>query len=1459
MTGDPRGVPSRRLVAPLLAAVLLAGLLTASAQASQPPLAPIEPQLLSQLAGGGSADFWVYLREEANLAPARAIEDRAAQGRFVYDRLTQTAADSQADLRELLADEGVPHQPFWIVNAVRVTGDAELLERIAARPEVAQITADRTYTLPEPIPAEAEPQTADGIEWNIDRIGAPQVWDEYGATGEGIVVGVIDGGAQFDHPAIVNQYRGNLGNGEFDHNYNWHDPSKMCGNPSLAPCDHTGHGTHVTGTIVGDDGGENRIGVAPDAKWIAARGCEFDSCSQDALLSAGQFMLAPTDLDGNNPRPELRPHIVNNSWGGTPLTDPWYQPTVNAWLEAGIFPQFAAGNTSVGVAPCGSASNPGNLPESYAAGAFDIDNQIADFSNRGASAWDETAIKPDIAAPGVDIRSAVPGDDYVAASGTSMASPHVAGAVALLWSAADALVRDVDETRALLDQTAIDMPDLTCGGEPGDNNIWGEGRLDVLAAMEQAPLGPSGRLTGAVTDAGTGDPIPGATITVTGPVNRERTVGEDGSYRFVLPAGEYTVTAAAFGYQSRTVPVTIVDQEAATVDLPLTEVDRVAVSGRVTDGAGHGWPLYARVDVPGTPLRTFTDPVTGRYQLSLPVGEEYELVATPQYPGYATAAGTVVAAGQPLTLDLAATVEDCEQAPGYQPADAGCQPVPGGLVLGQITDENTGEPVADATVTTVDSPAETGRSVATPDDPATGDGFYWLFTSRTGASVAFTATGDGYAERGETASVLPDGATELDFVLPAGRLVVDRDELAAELRLGHSVERTFTITNTGTAPAELELGEIPGRFQVLDGEPAATSHPATAPRPATGLWPATGAPDQTFDPNGFTTRGEPGSHPAGASPAAPGEVITSWTPAGMQRPWGIGVDGENDVWVSDGLDLHNYEFSVDGTPTGVVHPAPSGTGWPADLTRLGERELCQVRVFDGEGIHCFDTETGEPTRAITGDFQWTADGQRGLAYRPDDDTFYIGGWNQDIIYQVRGFSHDRPGEILHQCPFPGVSGLAWNQTAELLWVATNSATDDVFLIDPDTCAVLDTIGHPSPGFNGAGLALNDDGNLWMVSQGNEPGSPKAVYLVESGVPDVADVTWLAHTPASGTVLDPGERVTVRVTLDSAAAAEAQPGTYTARIRIGQDTPYPVEMVDVTMVATVPPGWGKVTGTVTGVDCGGEQIALTGATVQLDGRQRSTRARTGTDGRFVYWTSMVDNRLTVSASAIGYDTASGRALVTPTRDAVVDLTLHRVDRYGYRCEPVDEPFQTASTVLPIGGRFVTRTVDLPFPFEFYGQTYQQAHVCTNGLVEFAHPGWLPFGCSLGGTPLPSPSIPNAAIYAYHDPGLLVDDQASIRTELVGAAPNRRFVIEFRNLVFADLGDPTQRIDIAVVLHENGDVVTQYRNYADTDRQRGGFATIGIEDHTGSDALQYSFQRPVLPAGPEVVSIRYYPAS
>jgi subtilisin family serine protease len=447
--------------------------------------APVEAALVDELAASqtGEVSFWVVMEHQASLGTAAATDGWADRGAAVYDALTTTADATQVGLRELLTDRGAEFAPYWIVNAIQVTGDQALVDELAARPEVGEIVASRSYQIPDPRPAE-DPPTVNAVEWGVDRIGAPDVWDTFGARGEGIVVGVIDTGGQFDHPALVDQYRGNTGSG-FDHNYSWHDPSNVCGTPSLSPCDNHGHATHVTGTVLGDDGGTNQVGVAPGARWIAAKGCENNNCSDEALLSSGQFMLAPTDLNGENPRPDLRPHIVNNSWGGGADTDPWYQGIVESWVASGIFPQFANGNTNNGVAPCGSSSNPGNLPESYAAGAIDINDNLAGFSNRGPSAWGDL-IKPNIAAPGVAVRSSVPGGGYGSASGTSMASPHVAGAVALIWSAAPDLAGDIDATRAVLDQTAIDTEDLTCGGTPENNNMYGQGRLDAFAAVGAA-------------------------------------------------------------------------------------------------------------------------------------------------------------------------------------------------------------------------------------------------------------------------------------------------------------------------------------------------------------------------------------------------------------------------------------------------------------------------------------------------------------------------------------------------------------------------------------------------------------------------------------------------------------------------------------------------------------------------------------------------------------------------------------------------------------------------------------------------------------------------------------------------------------------------------------------------------------------------------------------------------------
>ena len=121
-------------------------------------------------------------------------------------------------------------------------------------------------------------------------------------------------------------------------------------------------------------------------------------------------------------------------------------------------------------------------------------------------------IKPNIAAPGVNVRSSVPGNVYASFNGTSMASPHVAGTVTLMWSAAPAIAHDIGATRALLDDTAIDTPNVTCGGTADDNNVFGEGRLDAFAAVQQSPRGATGAMSGTVTDAGTGQPIADVTV-----------------------------------------------------------------------------------------------------------------------------------------------------------------------------------------------------------------------------------------------------------------------------------------------------------------------------------------------------------------------------------------------------------------------------------------------------------------------------------------------------------------------------------------------------------------------------------------------------------------------------------------------------------------------------------------------------------------------------------------------------------------------------------------------------------------------------------------------------------------------------------------------------------------------------------------------------------------------------------
>jgi subtilisin family serine protease len=608
-------------VAVVVLATPLIGLAPVFAGTSTPAVraAPVADTVRSQVAGGGRASFWVIL-DQPDLSGAEGRKDKVAKGRFVYQTLTRGAERSQAGLRKLLGERKAPFESFWIANAVRVTGGAELLAEIAARPEVSRIDADPSVpvTTVKPVPAAKRAQAAGGVEWNIKRVGADTAWKEFGVRGEGTVVANIDTGVQFDHPALIGSYRGRYSNGSVNHNYNWFDASGACGN---APCDEDGHGTHVMGIEAGGTpDGENQIGVAPGAEWIAAS----TGGSYADRLAAGQWMVAPTDLHGENPRPELAPDVVNNSWYAADDPGVFFAEIIDAWVAAGIFPLFAAGNNGLG-GQCSTNTWPASFRDVYAVGNLTASDEVAGSSSRGPTS--DGATKPDISAPGTGIRSAYVRPEYVDMNGTSQAAPHVAGAVALLWSASPELEGDIAATRKLLDETARDIDDTSCGGTPDDNNAAGEGLLDIPAALRAAPHGAIGGLTGLARRSDTGAALADARVQLTGP--RIKTLDSDGDGKFGLDrllAGTYDYTATAFGFRDTTGTVTITADGRASLNLSLEPLPSAVLTGVVRSAEGP--VVGATVAIVDAPAQTRTG-ADGRYRLALPEGTHQLTVHAP--------------------------------------------------------------------------------------------------------------------------------------------------------------------------------------------------------------------------------------------------------------------------------------------------------------------------------------------------------------------------------------------------------------------------------------------------------------------------------------------------------------------------------------------------------------------------------------------------------------------------------------------------------------------------------------------------------------------------------------------------------------------------------------------------------------------------------------------------------------
>ena len=427
---------------------------------------------------------------------------------MVVSELRATALESQAQVKEYLTKEkksGAVKEikDFYVVNGMAVTSTKKVMEKISTFAEVEKILPNETRQIIQPAKAKASSgavldkenqNSPSSIEWNIDRVGAPAVW-EMGIDGAGTVIASIDTGVQWNHPALKEKYRGyDPQNPDSpDHEFNWFDATAG----QSAPYDDQGHGTHTVGTMVGSepDGG-NQIGVAPGAKWIAVKAFTADGGTDVDLLEAGEWILAPKDAEGN-PHPEMAPDVVNNSWGGGAGLDEWYRDMVSAWRAAEIFPEFSAGNTTLfNPGGPGSIANPANYPESFATGATDINDQLGSFSLQGPSPYEE--IKPEIAAPGVNIRSSVPGGNYEGGwNGTSMAGPHVTAVAALLRQVDASLT--VDEIEEILMTTAVPLTDGTFPETP--NNGYGHGLVNAFDAVSSVMSG-IGKVKGQVSKEG---------------------------------------------------------------------------------------------------------------------------------------------------------------------------------------------------------------------------------------------------------------------------------------------------------------------------------------------------------------------------------------------------------------------------------------------------------------------------------------------------------------------------------------------------------------------------------------------------------------------------------------------------------------------------------------------------------------------------------------------------------------------------------------------------------------------------------------------------------------------------------------------------------------------------------------------------------------------------------------------
>ncbi|GAA4228748.1 N-acetylneuraminic acid mutarotase [Streptosporangium album] len=961
--------------------------------------------------------------------------------------------------------------------------------------------------------------------------------------------------------------------------------------------------------------------------------------------------------------------------------------------------------------------------------------------------------------------------------------------------------------------------------------------------------GPRGEVTGKVTSQA-GAPIAGASVRVGG---SGTTTDPQGGYKLTMPVGEHELTVSAFGYTSKTTTVTVPDGGTVTANFTLDAVSKHRFSGVVKDGSGHGWPLYARIDVAGKPGGpVFTDPATGAYSVDLPSGD-YGLTVKAMYPSYQQATAQLQIGDSDQVKDIGLAVENTCVAAGYRfnygtplfteqfesgttpegwnvmnhttsggwgftdpknrgnltggtgkyaiadsdaagsgatvdtdlitpaldlsavPApvlrfnsdyralngfanvevsiDGGatwgvvsnwttasrrgpvveelaipnaggksdvrvrfhyrgsyawwweldnvslvnrsCDPIPGGLVVGQVLDSNTDTGLNGATVTSVDKPAEKTTTAPTPDDDNLGDGFYWLFSSLTG-DHPFTGASGNYGVVTSAVDVAADRATRANFNLKAGRLVITPPSVSSNMTVGQSKTATATIRNDGDAPATVELSERRGGFEILGprGAPLQLNMVKGGVSPA---WRGDSKPGDPFEPSPYAppwvnTVNYPTAVMDNAAAAFDGKVYSvggasatavlangyaydpaanTWTriadlPAALEKPAAAFADGK--LYVFGGWD------SAGNTSSKVYVYDPATNTWQTRAAvNPAPRAAPGVAVADGQ-IYlvggCTDGNCAKSNVVVR--------------YNPGSDAFTTvapypvavawqgcGGIN-GTVYCAGG---NGPTTLKSTYAYnPGSN--AWTQLADLpvdFWAAGADTANGLLLLSTGVINNSTTVTNQ-------GWAYDPAANSWsalpnanharyragaacgFVKVGGSTGgftpTPESELLPGfDQCAAVTDVPWLSASPTTAT-LQPGQSATVTVTLDATSAkGVAQPGTYTAQLGVKSSTPYPVAPIDVTMTVQPPSDWGKLAGIVTGVDCQNGSAALRGATVQVNGKKAWTvTLKTDPSGRYAIWAPQGANPLQAIVARDGWIPQTKQLTLKAGKTVTADFAL-----------------------------------------------------------------------------------------------------------------------------------------------------------------------------------------------------------